>query len=61
MSEILPQMDEDISLSWLQFEEELSSYAEKEHKRYVDLEEAMRLANKCRGGFRGVLGVYLPP
>ena len=46
ISKSLPQMNEDVPLRWLQFEEELSNLVQKKNKRYIDVKEAMRLADK---------------
>jgi hypothetical protein len=48
MSKSLPQMNEDIPLRWLQFEDELSNLVKKEQKRYINIEEARRIAIKCK-------------
>ncbi|XP_031551272.1 uncharacterized protein LOC116288602 [Actinia tenebrosa] len=48
LSKSLPHMDEDIPVNWLWFEEVLSNLVEKENKKYITIDEALKIANKCK-------------
>ncbi|XP_031551165.1 uncharacterized protein LOC116288505 [Actinia tenebrosa] len=48
LSKSLPHMNEDIPINWLWFEEELSNLVEKENKKYITLDEALKIANECK-------------
>ncbi|XP_031567289.1 uncharacterized protein LOC116302196 [Actinia tenebrosa] len=48
LSKSLPHMNEDIPINWLWFEEELSNLVENENKKYITIDEALKIVNECK-------------